>query len=388
MSGTRPQTPNNHGLVRRRTIVLAAGGTGGHLFCAEALGKSLSERGFDVCLMTDRRGGEYARRFPAAHVFVLPSATLTPSRPFRLPGQLWRLVRGYFKTRSLFRGLRPVGVVGFGGYPSIPPLVAAWRERTPIFIHEQNAVMGRANRFMIPHARLVATGFPKVLKLAPRHKERCIFTGNPVREVVYEAAKTPYRATEKSGRFNLLVFGGSQGTKVFCNVIPKALARLPDAIRHGLKVTQQCRREDVETVRDDYVEAGIEANVAPFYHDLARHMARAHLVVARAGASTVTELGVIGRPAILVPLPDALDRDQLMNAQIFVAGGGGWLIEQEHFTDDRFADLIMRLYRNRQELEVAAHCARRFSVPDATIHLAEAIRREIAVLETQDGLRG
>ncbi|MEG9884190.1 MAG: undecaprenyldiphospho-muramoylpentapeptide beta-N-acetylglucosaminyltransferase [Hyphomicrobiales bacterium] len=384
----RLQALNSHGPVRRKTIVLAAGGTGGHLFCAEALGKILGERGFDVYLMTDRRGGEYARCFPSVHVFVIPSATITLRRPLRIPGQLWRLVRGYFEAHRVLKALHPVGVMGFGGYPSIPPLLAAWREGMPIFIHEQNAVMGRANRFMAPYARLVATGFPEVLKLAPWHKERCIFTSNPVREAVHEAAKTPYHAAEKSGRFNLLVFGGSQGTKVFCDVIPKALARLPDVIRRELKVVQQCRREDVETVRGDYVDAGIEAEAAPFYHDLPRHMAQAHLVVARAGASTVTELGVIGRPAILVPLPDALDRDQLMNAQVFVGGGGGWLVEQEHFTDDKFADLIMWLYRNRQELEVAAHCARRFSVPDATIRLAEAIRREIAVLETQDGLRG
>ncbi len=362
---------------RRKTIVLAAGGTGGHLFPAQALAEILGERDFAVHLMTDRRGRDYGDRFPAIRIFEIPSATVTPRQPLRLPGQLWRLATGYLKSRRLLKMLAPAAVMGFGGYPSIPPLTAAGRMGLPVFLHEQNAVMGRANRFVAAESSLIATAFSEVAKLPEGKAGAAVFTGNPVREAVHDAAKISYALPGSEDPFRLLVFGGSQGAQIFSEVVPKALTGLPAAMRRSLKVTQQCRPEDVETVRAFYLEAGIEAEVAPFYTDLARRIARAHLVVARAGASTVAELGVIGRPAILVPLPHALDNDQLLNARAFTRDGGGWIIEQREFTSEKLSALVMRLRYDEDRLAFAADAARRFGTPDAAMRLADAVERAL-----------
>lgn len=365
---------------RRRTIVLAAGGTGGHLFPAQALAEILGERDFAIHLMTDRRGRDYGERFPAIRIFDIPSATVSPRRPLKVPGQLLKLARGYLKAHRALAAIRPAAVMGFGGYPSIPPLVAARRLGLPIFLHEQNAVMGRANRMVAAHASLIATAFPKVAKVPDAAADKTVFTGNPVREAVHDAAETPYEPPSADDGFRLLVFGGSQGAAVLADTVPAALAGLPAATRRALKVTQQCRPDDVDKVRAAYAQAGIEAEVAHFYSDLARRIAGTHLVIARAGASTIAELGVIGRPAILVPLPHALDDDQLMNARAFTNSGGGWLVEQAGLTADRLAELVMHLCYDEERLANAAAAAKGFGTPDAALRLADAVERTLDAL--------
>jgi len=358
----------------RPAVVLAAGGTGGHLFPAQALAEVLHERGYVVHLMTDRRGLDHSARFPAFMVHVIPSATIVTSKPLTVPGQLLRLGQGFLKARSALGKIAPVAVVGFGGYPSLPPLVAALSLRLPVLLHEQNALMGKANRFIAPHATAIATAFPEVALVPEAARDRVTLVGNPVRAAVLAASDRPYQAPEADGEFNLLVFGGSQGARIFSDIVPPALAELPVATRRALRVVQQAREEDIARVQQGYAEAGIAVEVKPFFTDMAERIARAHLVICRAGASTVSELGVIGRPAILVPLAQSLEGDQMNNARQFVAAGGGWLMEQSQFTPERLTNLLLNLRYDDRGLERAAEGARQFGRPDAAIRLADLLQ--------------
>lgn len=360
------------GRDRRQHIVLAAGGTGGHLFPAQALAEVLVERGFLVHLMTDARGIAYGGRFPAADSHAISSATITVSKPWRLPLQMWRLARGYLQSRALINAIAPVAVAGFGGYPSVPPLMAAARLGLPIVLHEQNAVMGRANRLLARRADAVATSFPAVRGLAGL-KARIAFTGNPVRKAVLVVRNVPYMAPAADETFHLLVFGGSQGARFFSDFMPAAVADLPMAVRRTLKITQQCREEDLERVKAAYEALEVAAELGAFFADLPQRMARAHLVIARAGASTVAEIAVIGRPAIFVPLPHAIDNDQLRNAESFARAGAGWVVREAEAAPDGFAALLTRLRFGESDLAAAAAAARALGVPDAAMRLADVV---------------
>lgn len=357
---------------RRQHVVLAAGGTGGHLFPAQALAEVLVERGLLVHLMTDRRGLGYGGRFPAADCHAISSATITAAKPWRLPLQLWRLGRGYLRARALLTAIGPVAVAGFGGYPSVPPLIAAQRLGIPIVLHEQNAVMGRANRFLARRAGAVATSFPEVAGLSGL-KARIAFTGNPVRQAVLQVRDAPYVAPGADETFRLLVFGGSQGARFFSDFVPGAIAQLPLAVRRNLKIIQQCREEDLARVKAAYEELKVDAELAAFFADLPRRMAAAHLVIARAGASTVAEVAAIGRPAIFVPLPHAIDNDQLRNAESFARAGAGWMVREGEVTADSFAALLTRLRYGETDLAAAASAARALGVPDAAMRLADLV---------------
>ncbi len=361
------------GADRRRHIVLAAGGTGGHLFPAQALAEVLVEHGFIIHLMSDARGQNFGERFPAADIHAISSATVTAAKPWRLPLQLFRLVRGYAQAHALLKAIRPVAVVGFGGYPSVPPLVAAARLHIPVVLHEQNAVMGRANRFLARRAQAVATSFAEVRGLAGL-KARVAFTGNPVRRAVIAVRDTPYAAPGADETFHLLIFGGSQGARVFSDFIPSVIAELPLAVRRHLKITQQCRPEDLERVKAAYAGLKVEAELAAFFTDLPRRIADAHLVIARAGASTVAEIAVIGRPAIFVPLPHAIDNDQLRNAESFARAGAGWVEREGESGADVFAARITRLRYSESDLEAAARAAKALGVPDAANRLADLVK--------------
>ncbi|MEM7428292.1 MAG: undecaprenyldiphospho-muramoylpentapeptide beta-N-acetylglucosaminyltransferase [Pseudomonadota bacterium] len=356
-------------------IVLAAGGTGGHLFPAQALAEELVRRGYAIHLVTDDRVGEYGRRFPAAQVHIVESDTLTTSKPLRVPGQLYKLFAGFVEARALFKTLEPLAVVGFGGYPSVPPLVAALSQGYPTFIHEQNAVMGRANRFLAARATAIASSFPKIANLSARAAPKVRYVGNPVRDSVLAASFRKYVAPEADRMFRLLVFGGSQGAQIFSEVIPAALTSLPQTVRKLLSVTQQVRQEDMGRVQEAYVNSGIDVDLAPFFYDMPERISNAHLVIGRSGASTVAELSVIGRPAILVPLPHSLDNDQLMNARAFTQNGAGWLLEQDDFTPDRLSSLIVKLRYSERDLEAAADFAKMLGKADAAKNLAELITR-------------
>ncbi len=362
----------NLGADRRQHMVLAAGGTGGHLFPAQALAEVLVERGFLIHLLTDARGLSYGERFPAADSHAISSATVTASKPWRLPIQMWRLARGYLQSRALLGAIAPLAVAGFGGYPSVPPLIAAARLGIPMVLHEQNAVMGRANRFLARRARAVATSFPEVAGLAGL-KARIAFTGNPVRQAVLAVRDVPYVAPAADETFHLLVFGGSQGARFFSDFVPAAIAELPMAVRRHLKITQQCRPEDLERVKAAYDGLQVEAELAAFFADLPQRMAAAHLVIARAGASTVAEIAVIGRPAIFVPLPHAIDNDQLRNAESFARAGAGWVVREGQASADAFAALLTRLRYGETDLNAAAGAARALGVPDAAERLADVV---------------
>lgn len=337
------------------TILLAAGGTGGHLFPAYALAEELARRGLAVDLVTDMRGDRYGTGFPARSVYQIPSATPGSKRnPIALARAGFTLLRGIRRARGLLRTLKPAAVVGFGGYPTFPPLVAARLLGIPTIIHEQNAVLGRANRALAGKASAIATSFRKTRFLEGKLAEKARFTGNPVRDVVIEAAKTPYPALVPGGPLKLLVFGGSQGARFFSELVPPALATLPAPVRQRLKVVLQARAEDVSAVTAETAAAGVSAEIATFFKGLPQIMADSHLVIARAGASSVAELAVIGRPSILVPLPHSLDSDQLENASNLAESGGSWCIEQRDLTPLRLATELGKLFEAPEILAAAA----------------------------------
>ncbi|WP_370196503.1 undecaprenyldiphospho-muramoylpentapeptide beta-N-acetylglucosaminyltransferase [Aurantimonas sp.] len=354
------------------TILLSAGGTGGHLFPAEALAHELVARGHDVHLVTDDRAGRFADRFPVKEIHRVRSATFASKNPVKVFSALWTLWRGFREAGALIREIRPAVVVGFGGYPTVPPLMAAQRAGRPTMIHEQNAVMGRANKFLAPRVDRIAAGIPQG-KADPAIVSKITVTGNPVRPAVILAARQAYRPAEADAPFNLVVFGGSQGAQFFSQVMPKAIAHLPEALRRRLVVTQQARAEDEETVRRFYEAEGIPATVAPFFSDMAERIGAAHLVISRSGASTVSEIAVVGRPAILVPYPYALDHDQAANAARLEAEGGALVEPQAQLTPERLAGLVAGIAGDPAKAAAMAAAARATGIPDAAELLADLV---------------
>jgi UDP-N-acetylglucosamine--N-acetylmuramyl-(pentapeptide) pyrophosphoryl-undecaprenol N-acetylglucosamine transferase len=356
-------------------VVVAAGGTGGHLFPAEALAVALGRRGVAVDLATDERAALYGQDFPARQIHIIPSATFRGRDPLSLARTGFALTRGTARAFGLFGRLRPAAVIGFGGYPTIPPvLAAAWR-RIPTLLHEQNGVMGRANRLLSTRVRAIATSFPGALAREPALAAKATHTGNPVRPAVIEAAKVLYVPPGRPSPINLLVFGGSQGARIMADIAPAAIELLPVAVRANLTVTQQARPEDIERVKAIYARLGTPAEIAPFFADLPARIAKSHLVVSRSGASTVAELAAIGRPAILVPLPHALDQDQLANAAVLEQAGGAIRIDQAVFTPEKLASEIARIVVEPERLAIMAQRARAAGAPDAADRLAELVLR-------------
>jgi UDP-N-acetylglucosamine--N-acetylmuramyl-(pentapeptide) pyrophosphoryl-undecaprenol N-acetylglucosamine transferase len=363
--------------VNNPSVLLAAGGTGGHLFPAFALAQELNRRGLIVDLVTDRRGDRYGANFPARITYTVPSATIVSRSPSAALGTAWTLARGLTTALWWLGQLRPGVVVGFGGYPTLPPLLAASLRRIPTVVHEQNAVLGRANRLLARRVNTIAISFEatKGLKAAQVAKTRV--TGNPVRDQVIKWGAHSYSVPAPDGPYHLLVFGGSQGARFFADAIPPALASLPAATRRSLLVVQQCRNEDLARSEEAYRASGICARLSAFFPNLPEEMARAHLVICRAGASTVAELAVIGRPAILVPLPHALDNDQLHNAIRLAESGGGWCIAQSDLAPQRLANEIERLLAEPRTLAAAAVAAKRLGRPDAVIRLADVVEEKM-----------
>jgi UDP-N-acetylglucosamine--N-acetylmuramyl-(pentapeptide) pyrophosphoryl-undecaprenol N-acetylglucosamine transferase len=350
-------------------ILLAAGGTGGHLFPAEALALALDARGLSVDLATDHRAAHY--KFPARAVHLIPSATVRGRNPIALARTAATLALGIAKAWALIGRIRPAVVVGFGGYPTVPPLLAASMRGTSTVLHEQNAVMGRANRLLAPRVTAIATSFPTLTRLDPAWQSKIAFTGNPVRRAVIDAAAAPYPAP--TDKLRLLVFGGSQGAHVMSEIVPQAIERLtPDASRR-LIVTQQARAEDLDAVRATYARIGVEAEVAAFFPDLPARIAASHLIVSRSGASSVAELSAIGRPGILVPLPHALDQDQFHNAGVLAQAGGAIRLEQRDFTPDRLAAEIAKLSADPLGLARMAAAAKTCGTLDAAERLADVV---------------
>ena len=353
-----------------RRALLVAGGTGGHLFPALALREVLVRRGWIVHLATDPRVGELVAGVPAAEQHRIPSATFSLGSPMGALRASLRLLQGVHHSRKLLKRVRPAVVIGFGGYPTVPPAVAARLAQVPIIAHEQNAVVGRANRLLLRIGALLATGF-KDPKSADR-AIRSVYVGNPVRKAVIQSVRA-YAAPKASEPFQLLVFGGSQGAHVFSKLVPEAIGQLPPENRWRITVVQQARPEDLKSTREAYVQLGIDAEIEPFFSDMGERLAEAHLVVSRAGASTVAELAAIGRPAILVPYPHALDHDQAENARVLSEAGGAWLVPEAELTPTELARRLSHLLENPGELALAASAARAEGRVDAAERLADLV---------------
>ncbi|MDE2380300.1 undecaprenyldiphospho-muramoylpentapeptide beta-N-acetylglucosaminyltransferase [Bradyrhizobium sp.] len=354
-------------------ILLAAGGTGGHLFPAEALGVELIRRGFRVRLVTDARALRYSGLFSKDMIDVVPSETARGRNPLQLAHAGLTLAAGTVSALLLMRRLKPAAVVGFGGYPTLPPLIAARLAGVPGIIHDANAVLGRANRFLSRHVRAIATSLPGVLDRDPALGPKTTTVGTPMRPAVLAAAGATYAPPEPNGPFRLLVVGGSQGARIMADIVPGAVERLEPALWGRLILTQQVREEDMARVRAVYDRLKVNAELAPFFTDLPARLASNHLAVSRSGAGTVAELAAIGRPSILVPLPGSIDQDQFANAGVLAEVNGGLRIPQTEFTSDRLASEISALAAEPQRLAAMAAAARSVGRLDAADRLADLV---------------
>jgi UDP-N-acetylglucosamine--N-acetylmuramyl-(pentapeptide) pyrophosphoryl-undecaprenol N-acetylglucosamine transferase len=354
-------------------ILLAAGGTGGHLFPAEALGVELIRRGFRVRLATDARALRYSGLFSRDTIDVVPSATVRGRDPWSLAHTGMMLAAGTAVSLNLMRRLKPAAVIGFGGYPTLPPLLAAKLFGIPGLIHEANAVLGRANRFLSSRVSAIATSLPGVLDRDPQLSGKTTTVGTPMRPAILAAAAVKFVAPEPTGPFRLLVVGGSQGARVMSDIVPSAIERLEPALWNRLVLTQQVREEDMARVRAVYDRLKIKAELAPFFGDLPARLASHHLVISRSGAGTVAELAAIGRPSILVPLPGSIDQDQFANAGVLAQAGGALRIPQAEFTPDRLATEISSLAAEPARLTAMAEAARTVGRLDAAERLADLV---------------
>ena len=364
-------------------FVLASGGTGGHLFPAEALARELVRQGGVVHLATDRRADAFAEKVPGVAVCQVRAGRFGGG-PLHVAYGVAEMALGIVQARRLLRRLAPDVVVGFGGYASVPTMLAATQLSIPTIIHEQNAVLGRANRLLASRVGRIATGFAETAGLRPTDRSRTVHTGNPVRPPILAVAEIAYAPPAPGRPIELLILGGSQGARIFSDVVPPALAALPPEIRGALRVSQQARPEDRERVVADLQAAGITAEVETFFNDVPARLSRAHLVICRSGASTIGELAVAGRPALLVPYPHAMDDHQAANARAFAASGAGWTIVQSSLTAPLLAERLSELLGDGATLSHAAAQARRFGRDDAAERLAALV---IALAPLVDGAK-
>lgn len=355
-----------------RHYVLAAGGTGGHLIPAFALAVELERRGHHVALVTDDRGA----KIPGKPDF-LPAHVLPAGRLGKNPLALWKGLRAIWQGRAmalrLFESFEPSCVIGFGGYPALPALLAARSAKIPTVIHEQNAVLGRVNRFLAKRVNAIATAYGEVERLDPKLWGKVHRVGNPVRPEVLALRGDPFPEFAEDGLFRVLVTGGSQGASVLSEVVPDGLAMLPPSLRHRLQVTQQCRAEDLEAVRARYAAHEIPAELGTYFEDMQGRLAAAHLFIGRAGASTIAELTAVGRPAILIPLPIATDDHQAANTREIVAAGGARAMRQSGFTPKELAKQIQTMALHPHTLANAAHAAWNCGLPNAVSDLADLV---------------
>lgn len=358
-----------------RTVVLATGGTGGHLFPAAALAEALAARGVALALFTDRRNVALPEALAAIAVERLPGTAMAGKGFGGRLLAMTELARGTWQAGRLLRRLKPAVVVGFGGYASVPTVLAAQRAGIATVLHEQNAILGRANRVLVKRARAVCTSFEIVEGLAAHPGGRTTRTGNPVRAAIAALRDQPYPTPIPGGPLSILVTGGSQGARVFSDVLPQALALLTNQERARIRLAQQCRAEAIEATAAAYDRLGMMVGLQPFFADMPDRLAEAQLVIARAGASSVAELTAAGRPAILVPYPYATDDHQTANAEAVAAAGAGWLMPQEGFTGPALAQRLRHLLENPALLAETAACAHALGVPDAAERLAGVVEQ-------------
>jgi UDP-N-acetylglucosamine--N-acetylmuramyl-(pentapeptide) pyrophosphoryl-undecaprenol N-acetylglucosamine transferase len=352
------------------TVVLMAGGTGGHLFPAMALAQELRRRGHVIHLMTDERVSGYGDNFPARETHIVPSATPSIRDPIKFLRAAARLGWGTVVAWGMLGRIKPDVMVGFGGYPTVPSFLAGRLRGIPGIVHDSNAVLGRANHLLARCANRVALTFEKTVRIEG-FEGKVAVTGNPVRDRVREVADMPFQSFGAGDPIRLLVVGGSQGARAFAELVPPAVALLPAELRSRLNITQQCRPEDLDRVAEAYRQAKVAVELQSFFTDLPERMAASHLVISRSGASTVAELCVIGRPAILIPLPGAIDADQKNNALVLDRAGGGFIAEQSSLTPEVLAGRLRALFGAPEALERAAVVAKSLGRPDAVALLAD-----------------
>ncbi len=355
-------------------IVLSAGGSGGHLFPAQALAGELQKRGRDIVVMTDKRFKNYVTAFPNVRIETVPSAAFSDRSVLGLLASPFEIVGGVAMSLLKLARLKPAAVVGFGGYPSVPVMVAAIVSGIPTAIITPDALLGRANRLVMNHVRLIAANLPLV-RILPKNMSKVVYTGNPMRPEAIALAAAPYDAPAAGGPFKLLVFGGSQGARVFSELLPAALNLLSAEQRARIDLVQQARPEDLDAAKAAYAALGVKAELAPFFKDMPERMAAAHLVIARSGAGTVSELALIGRPAILVPLPHALDDNQTPNADALANAGGGWRVRQNELTPEKLAQMLSDVLADPASLAPKAAAARSIAKADGTQRFADAVEQ-------------
>lgn len=361
-------------MTRERHFVLAAGGTGGHMVPAAALAAELTRRGHRVALVSDDRGVRFPGLFEEVQTHILPAGRMSGGPIGWLRGAR-QMMAGRAMAIELYRTFKPEAVIGFGGYPALPALLAAFKAKIPTAVHEQNAVLGRVNRLVARKVDAIATSYLEVERLKPDWQMKTHLVGNPVREAVLKLRDRPFPLLEEDGIFRVLVTGGSQGASVLSQVVPDGLAMLPVSFRRRLQVTHQARIEDIEGARAKYAELQIAAELATYLPDIPEQLAWAHLVIARAGASTIAELTAAGRPAILVPLPIATDDHQTANAKEITEAGGARTIPQKAFTPKELAKQMQKLGLDPQALQNAAARAKSCGRPNATRDLADLVER-------------
>lgn len=353
-----------------KKFVLIAGGTGGHLFPAMALAQELVRRGHGVELMTDHRVESYGSDFPASAIHIVPSATPSLRNPFKFLAGGIKILRGIAVAYGVLRKSKPDCVIGFGGYPTFPPFIAAHLLGIPGILHEQNSVMGRANRALARFTDVLSMSYAQT-RFADGFAVEKIVTGNPLRDRVRAAAGQGYPVLDDSGAIRMVVTGGSQGARILADVVPGAIALLPEGLRSRLSIVQQTRPEDIDRVTESYRQSRSNVEIATFISDLPERMAAAHLVISRAGATTIAELTAIGRPAILVPLPGSIDGDQKNNALVMERAGAGWLMEQATLSPQSLGTRLTSLLSDPDTLIKAAAAARSLGQPRAVEKLAD-----------------
>ncbi|MCF8495077.1 MAG: undecaprenyldiphospho-muramoylpentapeptide beta-N-acetylglucosaminyltransferase [Alphaproteobacteria bacterium] len=355
-----------------KLILLSAGGTGGHIMPAQALARDLLSRGYLVEMVTDRRGMAYTGLFEEMRAHLISAGTLRPGLKGKVAG-LAAVGLGLFQAFRLIRRLKPAVVVGFGGYSSFPMVYAAQLLKIPTVIHEQNAIIGKANAFLASRASRIALSLPAVSGLDDADKARAVLTGNPVRPEIAALYTAPYPSVRDNGALRIFIMGGSQAARVFADVVPPTLTRLPADYKARLHIVQQCREEDQERVRALYAQSGIRADLLVFFDDVATQLREAHLVIARSGASTVAEVTAAGRPAIFVPYPHHKDQQQKMNAEAVADAGGAWMMTESGFTQDALLARIETFLQNPQTLFRAAEKSRSCGRPDAARKLGNLV---------------
>jgi UDP-N-acetylglucosamine--N-acetylmuramyl-(pentapeptide) pyrophosphoryl-undecaprenol N-acetylglucosamine transferase len=363
-------------------ILIAAGGTGGHLFPAQALAEELLSKGLSPGLVTDARGEQLLRGSSCIACYIVASGRMAGRSPVGLLISVFKMAVGIKEAWSLVRTVCPAAVVGFGGYASVPLLVASKLAGIPVLIHESNAVLGRANRLLSYFANVIATSFAETVGLRSFADARLIHTGTPVRKTIRALENVEYQPPYASSKIHLLVLGGSQGSKAVGKIVPEAVQNLSHNLRERLVVTQQVRVDDKAYVGKLYNEAGVTAFLHPFVGNMSAALEKSHLIIARAGASTIAELAVSGRPSVLIPLPNAVDNHQMYNAKNLADAGGGWLLEESKLTAEYLAQLLARLLENPADLSAAAFNVKLLGKPNATSRLAEEIIK-LASLSSQ-----